>query len=479
MKNISEPTIYLYLYDLKQALGDDCQKYERRFEDFLEKLPDQLADVLRDQKKKDLEFNLAFDSKEYHELYSEGEGFFDILPPDDKKRTGWYYPVSIFDTYALLVNLSIDGSDEVVQPFKTLKQELEQHINHQTGTLGQTWKLSGFLPQTEGETVISAEKLKKYYKEFSNEKCKKEECAKKDDKESSPENKWQQDYFGEGIFLGSPIFELNLTQNNHTIITFFSEKEAYETDNNEYYDDWIRLFSFRHKIIWLYQTIEAISNQTQALYTDLEKIRTFLDQGSLEKENLKVLRNTLKRAQNLQGQYREKLYNIKFLKKAIEINLENYRERLQLIESKANQKSNNGQHRQTDLSFLNKFAERVENKFLRQTNKNYKFLKLGLNFLESQMSDIRDRLAVERAERDRNFQDIIVIAGAGWAVGSLVQSVEFGKAEVGYRPLFPKSLTNSWSDPTGQFVYAIASAVLSAVVVGLVIYILRNKTYKK
>ncbi|MGB3535660.1 MAG: hypothetical protein WBA13_19355 [Microcoleaceae cyanobacterium] len=467
MKNIIEPTIFLYLYDLKQAFGDNCENKDERFAQFVEKLPYELQKELGSQENKNIEFNAAFDLKEYQELYSDPNlplnHFFKTSLIDKKNQyqgKGWYYPIFIFDTYALLIAVSIGASDEAVKPFKTLKEELKQRLNHQTGNLGRTWKLSGILPPTEGEIIISAEKYAKaYYQEFL------------------PDNKWQQDYFGEGLFLGSPIFELNLTQQNHTIITFFSEQEAYEIDNNKYYDDWIRLFSFHHKIIWLYQTIEAVSNQTQEFYSKWENIRTSLHQQLSKQENLKVLRKTLKDAQKLQGEYRKNLYHIKFLKKAMEINLGNYIERLQLIEDKASQELIKGQQRHTDLSFLNQFAERVENKFLRQTNKNYKFLKLGLNFLESQMSDIRDRLAIERAERDRNFQDIIVTAGAGWAVGSLVQSVEFGKLEkeVGYRPFLP----DSWPNPAAQLFFAIASASLSAVIVWLVIYLWRNHNDKK
>ena len=87
-ETIIYPTINLYLYDLKQGLGEDEAKITQNSQEFSKKLPDKLIDK---HQQTDTDIIQLLDTQ-----------YRPFPPPLD----GWYYPLQLGDTYALQVNYS-------------------------------------------------------------------------------------------------------------------------------------------------------------------------------------------------------------------------------------------------------------------------------------------------------------------------------------------------------------------------------------
>ena len=122
--------------------------------------------------------------------------------------------------------------------------------------------------------------------------------------------------------------------------------------------------------------------------------------------------NSLDTMQNTLNQYAIDLLNLSFQKQTITTNLINYQIRLKQIEQKAGAESN--------LDFLNKFSELVQEKYLIQIDKDVEIMQLGLKLLETNLNAIRSRIELEKSEHDRNFQNIITVVASGTAIATFI-----------------------------------------------------------
>lgn len=73
------------------------------------------------------------------------------------------------------------------------------------------------------------------------------------------------------------------------------------------------------------------------------------------------------------------------------------------------------------LDFLEKFSELANKKYLPQITKDIENMQLGLQLLEDTINATRSRIEVEKSERERNFQELVAVAGAGIATVSLLK----------------------------------------------------------
>ena len=116
--------------------------------------------------------------------------------------------------------------------------------------------------------------------------------------------------------------------------------------------------------------------------------------------------------QNILNKYTIDLLNLSFQKQIIEINIVNYRTRLEIIKQKAGEES--------DLKFLDQLSNLVEKKYLPQIDKDRENMQLGLQLLETNIKALRSQIELEKSERDRNFQNLVTLVGAGTAVIALI-----------------------------------------------------------
>lgn len=444
MNEIIYPTIDLFLYDLRNSLGESQDEINRNRAYFQKKLPESVHLSLF---QKDSYFE-----DEYIELLTK-PNFFETSD-EPYPLQGYYYPVRLGDTYGLLLDCSVNNQTEP-QPaecFKELRTEIERRLNNQTATIGQTWMVSGWLPQSE---------------------AKPEDIAKACYKALMPGSNWEQDIEGQGQFLGATIFELsryrlvmtegaaslktiqNIQENQHVIIILYPDKATAEK-SARFYSDWMRLFDYRHKILWAYGQSRVLKQNIKNYFTAIEEDRQSININQSKEREFEKCRTTLIQVQNALNNYTIDLNRLEFQNRTIDINLSNYKKRLERIEEKAGGK----------LEFFEKFTKLVTDKYQLQITKDSENLERGMKLLENTISAVRSRVEVAKAERDRNFQDAIAILGVGWSVASFVPSPDkLSDTLLRSQP----SLSAPWIKPVIPMAYKLSVALVAAAVAWLLI----------
>lgn len=154
------PSIDLFLYDLKDGLGQDQQQTDSKCQQFCQKIYGELDAASLQEFEKIKKFKNT-DAEVIELLDTKTKSF--PSPLD-----GYYYPLQLNDSYALLVDYSgkldangkaNDQKQNLDDAFKHLKQEIAQRLAHQTVTIGQTWLAWGQL--TSNKTDAEIEKLPK------------------------------------------------------------------------------------------------------------------------------------------------------------------------------------------------------------------------------------------------------------------------------------------------------------------------------
>ena len=449
MNDIIYPTLDLFLYDLRNGLGDSQEEINQNRAYFQKKLPESVHQVLF---QKDTYFE-----DEYVELLTKPNFFEASSKPYPFQ--GYYYPVRLSDTYGLLLDCSVNDQIEA-QPtecFKELKAEIEGRLNSQTATIGQTWIVSGWLPQSDSTNP--------------------EAIAKACYKALMPGSNWEQDIEGQGQFIGATIFELSryrlvipegttslatiqsIQENQHVIIILYPDKATAEK-SAQFYSDWMRLFEYRHKILWSYGQSRLIKQTIKDYFTVIEEDRQSINPNQAQKQELEKIRQTLMRVQDTLNNYTINLNKLDFQNRTIDINLSNYKKRLERIEEKAAIK----------LGFLEKFTKLVTDKYQLQITKDLENLERGMKLLENTISAVRSRVEVEKAERDRNFQDAIAILGVGWSVASFLPDKLGENANDPVKVFLTNAhLPEPWIKPAIPLVYKVSVALVAATLAWLLI----------
>ncbi|MDJ0799546.1 MAG: hypothetical protein QNJ51_22480 [Calothrix sp. MO_167.B12] len=438
-EKIIYPSIDLFVYDLKDGLGEDSNKIEENCQNFCQKIYGDLDEnsfeerCTRILKSKD-------NSAEAIELLETRTRKFPS--PFD----GYYYPLQFSDTYALLVNYSgkldaqgkadDDEKDIDSQPFLNLKQEINQRISQQTGTIGQTWLLWGKLTSDKTDAEVEEIAQKCYTQIISN-------------------YNWKRDFIDKGKLLTGTIFELwycpqNLgvkgqdfwdkfrQESHHILIWLFPYDVSPDEMRNQVktiYQDFLRLWQYRHKIVWSYYQSRYQKNILKKEYVEI--------QPAIKKasELPKLLKNNKLKLNNLQSILSDNLINLadynialNYLEnqhQTIKLNLDNYQSRLAEIEKK---------HPVSDLEFLKIFSESdiYAQKYQRQIAADTTTFLPGLTLLQNLNSTIEGIITLEQTKSDRQLNNTIAIAGVGLATSSLGSAVILAqpnnyKQHIGFR----------------------------------------------
>ncbi|VXD17833.1 hypothetical protein [Planktothrix paucivesiculata] len=410
------PTIDLYLYDLRQGLGQDLATRKENELVSLNKLPPSLQNKIKASPPHE---KMEWET-EFVRLLTEECEFIEPLnlPSEYKaKYEGYYYPVQLSDTDALMVDCSVSDrtSNTSIQEITTLKKIIvNQVIKNQGGSLGQTWLISGQIPST-----IKIEDV-----ENLAQKCYNLLVEKEADSQGKPQ--------GEGKLLGGRFFEWNphnlndtpqkalddLQQKNpHVIIILYPDLKAIE-NAAELIDHWMQLFCHRHKILWAYVQSRLVKRQLEAEFVEVQNyVKEFKTQG-YEGFNLNELSQKVSDADNLFSDYAINLSYLEFQRSTIEVNLDSYRQQLKELVAKVCEKNP-----EYEVKCLEQFHSYARNKYLKQVNKDSENLSAGLKMLEVAVNLIRVNLQVREAKSDRTFQNTLGIVGAGLAAASVTASI--------------------------------------------------------
>ncbi len=389
MSDLIYPTLDLFLYDLRYSLNatkEEKEKYRAKF----------IAKLLR--LTEDIQFTYPDIETEYLELFPKQKQYKFTASAESKNLEGYYYPVCLNDTYGLQIDCSIDNQTEPQSAdcIDFLKAEIEGGLQGQTATIGQTWMLSGWLPEipTTTSEKIAADCYQVLVKDGN----------------------WEHDLKGKGIFLGSQIFELWRYQplgkdNLHVIIIIYPNREIAKKAA-KFYFDWMRLFCYRHKILWSYTQSRLIKNSLINYFQEAEEKKRKVTKKNIQTVSLQLIEVRLAEIQNILVYFSIELPKLYFQKHIVSINLLNYQRRLEIIQREAS--------RGDQLDFLKKFIQRAEDKYLIQITKDYENMELGLRLLETNINAIRSQIEVEKSQRDKNFQNLVTLIGAGTAVTALM-----------------------------------------------------------
>lgn len=450
MTELIYPTINLFLYDLRDGLGQTPEEIVTNQNKFKQKLPENIRDSL-------LQFDTEFDA-EYVELL--GSQRIERFKASSGLYEGYYYPVRLGDTYGLLLDCSVNNqvTPYPVNCFADLKAQIDIQLKSQSATIGQTWMLTGHLPNNSSKTPESIAQA--CYNAFI------------------PKGNWQQDFQGQGHLLGGTLFELwqyhlsmkeeihssspptlqSIQENHHVIIALYPNALAHQKAS-EFNFDWMRLFYYRNKILWAYAQSRYFKQQLKVDFITLQKGITDLRTKSSPKPKLKLLTPILKTAQNTLSNYFIDISYFDYQIRNIEINLNNYKKRLVTLQEKAERETVNtllpkelnsliqnpaitslisnsalssflsqlpNSQSSLDLKFLEKFSNKIEDKYLLQVQKDYENLSPGEKLLEgliNSINSVRSLIEIDQQERDRYFQSTIAIVGVGLAAGSVVASL--------------------------------------------------------
>jgi hypothetical protein len=416
------PSIDLFLYDLKDGLGQDEAKIDQNCHQFCKKIYGDLDPSFQEkyaqiQKHKNTDADLELVETRYREFPS---------PLD-----GWYYPLQLGDTYALQVNYSgkLDANNKPNddeqnlddEPFLKLKQEIEKRISGETGTIGQSWLVWGKLTENKSDTEIEKIAQDCYTQLVSN-------------------YDWKRDFIGKGQWLGGTVFELwycpenlGLTgkefwekfrkESHHILIWLFPYNQSPDemrTQVQTVYHDLLRLFQYRHKVVWAYYQSRQQKTELKKEYVD---VQPSIRQAKHLSEQLQT--NSLKLNQ-LQKSLADNLINLSdytialnYLEnhdRTIKVNLYNYKSRLDEMTKK---------YAGSDLEFLKIFSEReiYAQKYQRQVEADYANLSPGLTLLQNLNSTIQGIIDLEQTKSDRALDNTIAIAGVGLAISGLTATV--------------------------------------------------------
>ncbi|MEM9922733.1 MAG: hypothetical protein AAF915_03090 [Cyanobacteria bacterium P01_D01_bin.50] len=232
----------------------------------------------------------------------------------------------------------------------------------------------------------------------------------------------------QGKLFGSPIFEYGLFSQpenyQHVIIWLFRDRQA-DKNFNKCYQQLFDLFFFRSKIVKAFQDSRIIYHQIAAAYDEIEntieQIKSNTESDNLTTEILNHLTNKLKDLSKESLKYTRLLRNLKDYQNTIDINKNNYDEKLRQI-SAATEEDN--------LSILEIFYKQDSERFYQQINADIGYFEQGLTLLEQAIASIRGIVEIEQAKREersleaeRKLERTVQILGIGLGGGAIVSGV--------------------------------------------------------
>ncbi len=412
------PTLDLYLYDLRNGLGQDPKELTDNQIFFANKLPRTIRESV-------FEKNPAFEA-EIVELLGHDKQI-ELFYSCTHNYKGYFYPVRLNNIYGLLLGCSVSNESSAHPPdcLTHLKGIIRRKLKSQTATIGQTWMISGFLP-TDVVTTPEAIKntAKSWYKAL--------QLTDADE---------ERDLQGESDFFGGKLFEFShyrlmlsekseklveestslekLHSNNHVMIAIYPDRDTAEKAASLLITEWIQLFGYRNKILWAYAQSRKLKQQIAIKFVCIQKhVKEF--QPKVRKQlSLKALEEYLMEAEKISFEYTNDLRYFEYQKSTIEINIYNYEQQIEKIRIQSHLSAT----KTTKLKLLDNFSRDVNNRYLKQLKHDHTNFKTGLKLLNEPIDLIRAIVEVRQAEQEWKFQQGITYVGWGFAAGSLVATI--------------------------------------------------------
>ena len=326
---------------------------------------------------------------------------------------GFVYPIRIYDSYALWLNLR---RPEKEADNKTLTKDVDVSLLSQFNSqnclslipdkyfLGQTLLITAWITLEDKQNQTNHYNIA--------QECLRAIFPKTDTK---PELNRQAKLFG------SPIFEYGLFSQlenyQHVIIWLFDNQQA-DDKLNQCYQELLDLFFFRSKVVKAFQDSRIIYKQIATAYDEIENtIENIKSTTASDEITIKILNQLTEELKELPQEslkYARLLRNLKDYQNTIDINRNNYQEKLRQI-SAATQDDN--------LTILETFYQQDCNRFYQQINADIGYFEQGSTLLEQATASIRGIVEIEQTKRDRSLEVTINTLGIGFGGGAIVSGV--------------------------------------------------------
>ncbi|MEA5489862.1 MULTISPECIES: hypothetical protein [Pseudanabaena] len=426
------PTIDLFLYDLAEGLGQVDNNIAQISKNFWQRI---YGDKLSNAQLKTFS-QTELEPSDYIQLLGakRSEPFEGTL--DD----GYYYPVKLGNTYALQVNCSIDKLDKNtrnfapcdIKNFLQIKQNILSHLHNQNNEtsdnyLGQTWFVSAKLTSATQDPTETIEIAKQIYSQL----------------QIFEQSNWDKDIqVTEAQLLGASCFELwqlpsdrrgDIKQSKHLVICLFPSEFPIDREKiSDLYRNLIRLFGYRHKIIWAYTCSRKNKNTLK------EEILKHTQPEISDEIDLATLQTALKFNLDSMTLYAKELIKLESQKNTIETNLKNYQNEIKeliKLESQKNTVETNLKNYQNEIKqfegikpnidqpLFNKFTAIVTDKYIDQIAADLASLSPEQKFLENSVRKIEGIINIEQARSDRKLNQTIFAIGTGLGTSQVAAGV--------------------------------------------------------
>ncbi len=398
MSKIVYPTLDLFIYNLIEQSGEIEVKINKVYENYWSNLPEQL------QKK---HFSTEINHEDIQRLDFNGQIHYGV--------DGCYSRIMFDDTTCLRYSCSLEKEVDISQIPSTIKElkdfaDLPSANNlppgrlSSNGFLGKTWMVSGWtvpdnsqIPNHQTAEDIAS----RIYKSLIGK---------------------QHQHQQKGEFLGATVWEMwssetpktsslsnrrweGIEKDSHVIVIFYPDEQTL-AQATQYYNAWRYLFYCRHKITWAYEQGRELKAR---LAKQLKQNLIDTDNTTLLKKGLGELKKDLQTNSKVLSSYIQNINLLPIQQNTVAVNLDNYEKQRQ-------------DYFPTE-KFLAEFGQIAKNKYQVQLEKDYLSLNPGLAILENVTSTIRGMVEIEQAQRDRNFNNTVAIAGVGLATSQLASAV--------------------------------------------------------
>ena len=278
---------------------------------------------------------------------------------------------------------------------------------------------------------------------------------------------------GKGHFLGGTLFECwryniklqnqpvdtqlrlqDIQENHHVIIALFPNMQMLRKAA-EFNFDWLRLFSYRSKIVWSYTQSLVLK---RFLKQEFQFIKTYVQDLRGDKSKFlsnRKLNKILDEARISMSEYAINYTYLKTQARTLDTNIHNYQKILNIIAEESHQEfcikiqnddKCNFSSFITDLNVLEQFWRNASDRYLLQVRKDCDDLRAGLELLEIVIETIQATVTIRQAQSDRAFNTTIQTWGWGLAIASIFASIvassfgEFSSPKQNYLPFKDKLL---------------------------------------
>lgn len=415
------PRLDLFIYHYKGGLGDYEKDIEANSQLFWNNFPDGYPASLKIpyQIEKNSVSNkylklLKLNKTNDDEIYQ----FERKIKDSDLNIRGFYQPVSLGDIYGLGFAYEIENQEIESQPisvtiedfYSYLKDEKSEKfipnklLQHNTledfknNYIGTTQIISGCLPDSEKIENINGI-VEVICKKFN---------FKKELLKGKPNTNGIASIFE--LSYCKPIWDY-LDNNYHVLILLCSDLTTLNKIQSNLYDDWLRLFSYRNKIIWAYWQARDIVPWLKSNFFAPEKVRQnpaikrlIIEQKPEIKTanqamTLKQLQEALHDNSFTLWEYVRKLNLLKIHLQTIQTNTKNYKVQLKEIQNKAEELGS------IDFYLLDDFCNNTSQGFKTEIVKEYNSLASGVSVLQNLTDTLRGYVQIQQADIERNIEE--------------------------------------------------------------------------